>query len=350
MTSLQGLQSLKDIPRTPTRRPKIGFLGLGWIGLHRMNSLAQANLVDIAAIADPDPNAVTRAEQSLCDAVRASSLDELLTHDLNGIVIATPSAMHAQQVQTAVREGLAVFCQKPLARTESETRATIELAQSQNCLLGVDFSYRHVAGLAKARQIIADGSLGEIFMVDLTFHNAYGPDKPWFYDMKQSGGGCVIDLGSHLIDLCLWMLRDNCETHHPFADVRRSLWRLGTRYTSQSEGVEDAAVIQWRVGKDTEVRLTCSWNLHAGTDAVIQAKFYGTQGAIELQNQNGSFYDLAVHRNDGIKRTSLAPPDNNWGGRALVQWANKLTRGNQFDPEVSTLIDVARLIDEVYHG
>jgi predicted dehydrogenase len=42
--------------------------------------------------------------------------------------------------------------------------------------------------------------------VDLTFHNAYGPDKPWFYDPAQSGGGCVMDLGVHLVDLALWTL------------------------------------------------------------------------------------------------------------------------------------------------
>jgi predicted dehydrogenase len=45
-----------------------------------------------------------------------------------------------------------------------------------------------------------------VFAVDLVFHNAYGPDKPWFYDPELSGGGCVMDLGVHLVDLALWSL------------------------------------------------------------------------------------------------------------------------------------------------
>jgi predicted dehydrogenase len=50
------------------------------------------------------------------------------------------------------------------------------------------------------------GELGRVFAVDLVFHNAYGPDKPWFYDPELAGGGCVMDLGVHLVDLALWSL------------------------------------------------------------------------------------------------------------------------------------------------
>ena len=70
----------------------------------------------------------------------------------------------------------------------------------------MDLSYRHTTGMQRIRELIRAGELGHVYAVDLVFHNAYGPDKPWFYDVALSGGGCVIDLGIHLVDLALWTL------------------------------------------------------------------------------------------------------------------------------------------------
>src|SRR3954471_7558199 len=72
--------------------------------------------------------------------------------------------------------------------------------------LGIDFSYRFVEGARRIRELVAAGELGRVYAARLVFHNAYGPDKEWFYDRARSGGGCVIDLGTHLIDLLLWIL------------------------------------------------------------------------------------------------------------------------------------------------
>lgn len=97
----------------------------------------------------------------------------------------------------ALAAGLAVFCQKPLGRTAAQTRRVMAAARTMNRLLGVDLSYRFVRGM----QTIQAGEIGEVYAVQLVFHNADGPDKAWFYDPVQSGGGCVIDLGLHLVDL-----------------------------------------------------------------------------------------------------------------------------------------------------
>ncbi len=100
----------------------------------------------------------------------------------------------------------AVFCQKPLGRDGIEVRAVLAAARAADRLLGVDLSYRFTAGMVAIRDLVQRGELGAIFAVDLVFHNAYGPDKPWFYDRAELGGGCVIDLGVHLVDLALWVL------------------------------------------------------------------------------------------------------------------------------------------------
>jgi len=103
---------------------------------------------------------------------------------------ATPSALHAPQTCQALEAGTAVFCQKPLARTADETRQVIRAARRADRILGVDLSYRFVDGVPQMRELVRSGELGTVFAADLVFHNAYGPDKPWFYDVRQSGGGC----------------------------------------------------------------------------------------------------------------------------------------------------------------
>src|SRR5207237_1676008 len=94
----------------------------------------------------------------------------------------------------------------PLARTAKESRAVIQAAQEADRLLGVDLSYRFITAVRQVHQIIGQGELGEIFSVEMAFHNGYGPEKAWFYERELSGGGCVLDLGIHLVDLALWNL------------------------------------------------------------------------------------------------------------------------------------------------
>ena len=186
-------------------KPRVGFLGTGWIGRHRMQAIVNGGAVEALAVADPDPECAAQAADLAPGAAVLPSLEALLDHGLDGLVIATPSALHAEQAIAALERGIAVFCQKPLGRNEGEARSVIEAARRADRLLAVDLSYRRTAAVEAIAGPIRSGELGEIFAVDLAFHNAYGPDKPWFYDRKLSGGGCVIDLGVHLVDLALWL-------------------------------------------------------------------------------------------------------------------------------------------------
>ncbi len=96
--------------------------------------------------------------------------------------------MHAEQAVSALESGVAVFCQKPLGRTAAEAQTVIAAARRHDLLLGVDLSYRFLNPVKKVRKLCREGELGNIYALDLQFHNAYGPDKPWFYDRRQSGG------------------------------------------------------------------------------------------------------------------------------------------------------------------
>jgi hypothetical protein len=160
----------------------------------------------VAVLADAAPAMLREAALLAPRARCVADLDALLAEDLDGLVIATPSALHAEQSIRALERGLAVFCQKPLGRDAAEVAAVLEAARRADRLLAVDLSYRFTDAMQRIRALAQSGALGRIHAVDLVFHNAYGPDKPWFCDPAQSGGGCVIDLGVHLVDLALWVL------------------------------------------------------------------------------------------------------------------------------------------------
>lgn len=331
-------------PQLQLQLPRLGFLGMGWIGRQRMQALADSRTATIAVVADPDPEARRLALAQAPDAVSAAGLEELLAQgDLDGLVIATPSGAHAAQATAALERGLAVFCQKPLTRTAEEARVLLEVARRVDRRLEVDFSYRYVTGVRQLRELVAAGALGEIFAVDLVFHNAYGPDKPWFYDIAQSGGGCLMDLGIHLVDLARWVTGSG--GHH---DMQASLYRQGVAMARPIAQVEDYASAQWRMDNGANVRMACSWRLPAGCDAVIEASFYGTAGGASLRNVGGSFLDFSVERFDGTSRQRIAQPPDAWGGRALVAWSQALAEGGRYDPGAAQLLEVARTVDAIY--
>jgi predicted dehydrogenase len=331
--------------RSPSRSVRLGFLGVGWIGRHRMKAILETGAAEAVVIADPSPEMVAEARELAPAAELAAGLHELLGYDLDGIVIATPSARHAEQSIRALRKGISVFCQKPLGRTAEEVRLVVEAARAADRLLAVDLSYRQTEAMRKIRDLIRSGELGEIFATDLTFHNAYGPDKPWFYDKALSGGGCVMDLGVHLVDLALWSL-----DFPKVAQVQNHLMNGGTPLPAGSDQVEDFAVSTLVLESGAIVRIACSWRLQAGREAVIGASFFGTNGGAAMRNVNGSFYDFKAERFRGTSTEILTEPPDAWGGRAAAEWAIRLAVGETYDRSCEKLVEVASVLDNIYRS
>jgi predicted dehydrogenase len=325
--------------------PRVGFLGTGWIGRHRMKALVDSGAIEAAAICDPSSECAAEAARLAPGAAVLPSLGAMLDHGLDGLVIATPSALHCEQATAALKRGVAVFCQKPLGRNAAETSAAVEAARTADRLLGVDLSYRHTRATQAIAGLIRGGELGDIFAVDLAFHNAYGPDKPWFYDPALSGGGCVMDLGVHLVDLALWALDEG-----EVVAVSSRLHAGGEPLPrgGAADRVEDYAIATLDLACGATVRLACSWKLQAGCDAVIAAAFHGTEGGAALRNVDGSFYDFVAERHRGTARETLATPPDAWGGRAAADWVARLAAGEGFDPAAERFGTVARVLDRIY--
>jgi predicted dehydrogenase len=328
--------------------PRLGFLGVGWIGRNRMEALAGAGLARVAAVADPQPEALAAAAEVAPAAARAGSLEELLECELDGVVIATPSALHADQAVAALERGLAVFCQKPLARDAEETRRVLAAARAADRLLAVDLSYRHVEALRAAHERVASGAIGPLHTLDLVFHNAYGPDKPWFTDPELAGGGCLIDLGTHLVDLALWMT-DLVVPSGAISSGRNHAIAVETARTLALHGhaVEDYATAELALG-EVRARLACSWFAPAGRDCAFECTAWGSEGAASVGNVGGSFYDFRAELRRGTGAETIAEPPDAWGGRAIAAWAERLRKDRSFDPAADELELVAQTIDAIY--
>ena len=345
MTVLQQIST--PVAHTNGRKslPRLAFVGAGWIGRHRLQAIQRSGAATVAAIVDPSDEARRRAAEFAPDARHLSSPTALAESNLDGIVISTPSALHAEQSIQALEAGLGVFCQKPLARTGAETQQVLDAARAADRLLAVDLSYRHIEGVDLMRECIRQGDVGHIYAAHLTFHNAYGPDKEWYYDPELGGGGCVIDLGIHLVDLALWLLDfPSVETVHS------RLFSGGQPLQALTDTVEDYALVQLDLACDTAMQVVCSWNAPAGMDAVVEVVLHGTKGGLRLANRKGSFYSFAVEQLQGTTSTVLAQTfeDWSWGGSAAIAWAEQLAVDPTFDPEAQHLRQVAGVLDRIY--
>ena len=327
--------------------PRLGFVGVGWIGANRLRFVAEAAGARIVAISDVRQEAAREAarilDTSSQPAASICSFEELLDQELDGIVIATPNADHAPQSLAALDRGLHVFCQKPLARTAREVAQIVRAARQADRLLDVDFCYRYVEGVPELKSLIQAGAIGEVYTADLTFHNAYGPDKPWFFDARSVGGGCVMDLGIHLLDLLLWVL-SYPEVEH----LNCALYRNGKLLRAPGEELENYATAELRLATGLTARIACSWHLPAGQDAVIEATFYGTRGCLRVRNLNGSFFDFVVEHCEGTRRRVLSQGSRDWGGGPILHWTRQVAARNGFDSHAERIEDVHRLLDAIY--
>ena len=330
---------------SPGMHARLGFAGVGWIGLDRMRAMLDTGVVEAAAIADVNPQCIEQAAGIVPRAAKLSSFPQLLELGLDGIVIATPSALHAGQAVAALETGHDVFCQKPLGRNAIEAAEIIATARRADRLLGVDMSYRFAAACRAVRDVIVTGGIGDVHAGELTFHNAYGPDKSWFYDRELSGGGCVLDLGIHLADMALWTLG-----FPKIASVTPRLFENGRRMRPGERAVETFASVSLETENGAVLQLLCSWGLHAGRDAIISADFHGRHGGASFRNVGGSFYDFVADRFEGTASQRLVEPPDPWGARAAADWARRMADGQGFDASIEEALNVARLVDRIYAG
>lgn len=322
----------------------LAFAGVGWIGLNRLKSITRNSNAKALLLYDPSSDALRKASEVVPLAKTVDTFNEMLSHpDVDGAVIATPNFLHYTQSIEALNNGIPVFCQKPLSKNSQETYEILDAAKKQNKSLVVDYTYRCTKAFRSLQNTIAQDELGEIYSADLVFHNAYGPEKAWCYNFELSGGGCLLDLGVHLIDMALIILN--------FPEVKllnSNLYSKGNKLKSREQVVEDYAQASLITENNCLINIACSWNLNIGKGAEIKLLFNGTKGTAQLSNINGSFFDFRTELFKGDKTYELFSGNDDWGSRLALEWIDKITQDNSFDEESLKYLNTAEVIDKIY--
>jgi predicted dehydrogenase len=185
---------------------KVAIIGCGRIGQKRAQSLAGAEL---AACADRDGD---RAEQLARTARGCAAFRDwrhvLDDRNITVVVVATPHDSLSVITAAAVSAGKHVLVEKPAARCADELRGLSETAQQYGSLVRVGFNHRYHRSLRKAREIVDSGALGPLLFVRARYGHGgrLGYEREWRAQPRVSGGGELIDQGTHIIDLARWFL------------------------------------------------------------------------------------------------------------------------------------------------
>jgi predicted dehydrogenase len=251
----------------------VGIIGCGLIGKKRADSLLDTKLV---ACAD---TAIDRAQAlaSRFGARATANWREVAeADDVQIVVIATPHDSLAEITLAAVRAGKHVLVEKPAARSAAELRPVVEESERRNAIVRVGFNHRYHRAFRKAREIVDDGSLGELMFLRARYGHGgrVGYDREWRSNVEVSGGGELIDQGVHLIDLSRWFLGD-------FTTVQGT---AATYFWNQR--VDDNAFLLLRTAKNQTAFLHASATEWKNT---FSMEIYGKVGKLHIEGLGGSY-------------------------------------------------------------
>lgn len=231
----------------------------------------------------------------------STSLEDVLNNpEIDVIDICTPNICHYNEVKAALEHGKHVLCEKPLGITGAEADELAHLAAKSGKICGVVFNNRHLPAAIRARDIVAQGRLGEI----VSFRSAYlhasstDPAKPrgWKQDKDICGGGVLFDLGSHAIDLLCYVLGDSEANKIKYV---RGMSQIFYKTRAGADGKD------WQTNADEAfyitARLVCgacgtveASKITVGANDDFTLEVYGTKGALKFNLMNPNylyFYD-----------------------------------------------------------
>ena len=234
--------------------------------------------------------------------------EELLADPSIDVVhVLTPNKWHAPMTIAALQAGKHVMCEKPMAKTAVEARAMVEAAKATGKLLTIGYQNRYRSDVQYLHNVCRAGELGEIYFAKAhALRRNAVPTWGVFLDAEAQGGGPLIDIGTHALDLTLWLM-DNYEPKYVVGTVYRKLAENRDKALANSFGpwdpkeytVEDSAFGFVVMKNGATVFLESSWALNTLEIGEAQTTLCGTLGGADMRKQASTLAEIreAFHRN-----------------------------------------------------
>jgi predicted dehydrogenase len=284
---------------------RVGVIGCGAIacGSH-LRALCTIGGATIVAGADPDARARARAAPFVTGAIHDRWEDLLARSDVDAVLVTAPPETHAPISIAAARSGRHVYVEKPLAIEAAGAARVIEAALGAGIVATVGFNYRWHPAHVRARRWLAEGRIGAVRAVQSVFCEPSGASMPEWKTRRSSGGGALLDLASHHVDLVRWFLAEE------ISSVRAT---ISTRSTEA-----DTATLRMTTTSGTEVDTFVSFR------AGLADRFFfvGERGTILVDRHRAvPLLDRTLTGRYGVRRQPIAPT-----AQELSLWARRLVQ------------------------
>ncbi len=250
------------------RAVRFGLIGAGAIAQTYAQAFQRCGGVALTAVADVR----FEAAQALAGAFGArahGSLESMLAAGgLDAVIVATPPSRHAEQSLAAIDDGLHVLCEKPFTLDTETARRMVEAAARAGVQIAMASKFRYVEDVTRARSIVTSGILGDLVLFENAFTARVDMAGRWNADPEVSGGGVLMDNGTHSVDLMRYLLG-------PLAEVQCV---EGKRV--QGLAVEDTVRVCVRSRAGVMGTIDLSWSISKELDSYLM--LYGSHGTVAV--------------------------------------------------------------------
>ncbi|KAA2242335.1 Gfo/Idh/MocA family protein [Salinarimonas soli] len=255
-----------------------GIIGFGWVARDFVAPAIRDAGHRLAAVCDPDPAA--RAAGERLGARAYATADELCADEsVEAVYVATPNHLHRAGVEAAARAGRAVLCEKPMAAGLDDAEAMVRTVERAGILYGTAFDQRHHPAHRAIRAALREGAVGAVTAVRIVYACWLGPDwgagDNWRIDGAKAGGGALMDLAPHGLDLASFLTDSSIEAVAALTQTR-----------IQPYAVDDGAVLIARLSGGPLLTLHVAYN-HPETLPRRRLEIVGDQGLIVAENTMG---------------------------------------------------------------
>ncbi len=258
---------------------RFGLIGAGGIAQSYLRALEDCSFARIVGVADVRASAAQAAAE-IAGCKSYDSHEELADRtECDGAIICTTPSTHAEIALHFLERGIPVLCEKPLSTDVASAQMLRQAAERQGVTLTMASKYRYVVDVIRAKAIITSGILGDIIQLENTFTARIDMTKRWNARPGISGGGVLIDNGTHSVDIIRYLLG-------PIDEV---MVVEGKKF--QNIPVEDNVCLFARTGDGITARVGLTWSYNAERDSFID--IYGTHGTVSVGWRESKFRQCA---------------------------------------------------------